>query len=77
MVADENKERGALYAEIARANDHPEWEADIRATFARVWVEEVAAGTWYQTARWCLGAKIGLLPLQQVNLNKKHQFSRS
>ncbi len=50
LVADENKERGALYAEIARANDHPEWEADIRATFARVWVEEVAAGTWYQTA---------------------------
>ena len=50
LVADENKERAALYAEIARANDHPEWEADIRATFARVWVEEVAAGTWYQDA---------------------------
>jgi len=50
LVADENKERGALYAEIARANDHPEWEADIRSTFARVWVEEVAAGTWYHKA---------------------------
>lgn len=50
LVADENKERGALYAEIARANDHPEWEAEIRSTFARVWVEEVAAGTWYQNA---------------------------
>jgi len=50
MVADENKERGALYAEIARANNHPEWEAEIRATFAKVWVEEVAAGTWYQNA---------------------------
>lgn len=50
LVADENKERGALYAEIARANDHPEWEADIRSTFARVWVEEVAGGTWYQDA---------------------------
>jgi len=50
LVADENKERGALYAEIARANDHPEWEADIRSTFARVWIEEVAAGTWYQNA---------------------------
>ncbi len=48
LVADENKERGALYAEIARANNHPEWEADIRSTFARVWIEEVAAGTWYQ-----------------------------
>lgn len=50
LVADENRERSALYAEIARANDHPEWEADIRATFARVWVEEVTAGTWYQSA---------------------------
>jgi len=50
LVADENKERGALYAEIARANNHPEWETDIRSTFARVWVEEVAAGTWYQNA---------------------------
>ena len=50
LVADENRERSALYAEIARANNHPEWEADIRATFARVWVEEVPAGTWYQAA---------------------------
>ncbi len=50
LVADENRERGALYAEIARANNHPEWEADIRATFAKVWVEEVPAGTWYQAA---------------------------
>ena len=50
LVADENKERSALYSEIARANDHPEWEDDIRSTFARVWVEEVAAGTWYQNA---------------------------
>jgi len=50
LVSDENRDRGALYAEIARANDHPEWEADIRDTFARVWVEEVSAGTWYQAA---------------------------
>jgi len=50
LVADENRDRGALYAEIARANDHPEWEAEIRTTFAKVWVEEVAAGTWYQDA---------------------------
>ena len=50
LVADENRDRSALYAEIARANNHPEWEADIRATFARVWVEEVPGGTWYQAA---------------------------
>jgi len=50
LVADENRDRSALYAEIARANNHPEWEADIRTTFARVWIEEVPAGTWYQNA---------------------------
>jgi hypothetical protein len=29
LVAAENKDRSALYAEIARANGHPEWKADI------------------------------------------------
>jgi len=48
LVADENRDRSALYAEIARANGHPEWEADIRSTFARVWVQEAPAGYWYQ-----------------------------
>lgn len=35
LVADENRDRNALYAEIARANGHPEWEQGIRDTFAR------------------------------------------
>ena len=26
---------------------HPEWEADIRRTFARRWVERGAQGGWY------------------------------
>jgi len=51
LVADENADRDALYREIARANGHPEWKADVRAIFARVWVEEARAGTWYQTAQ--------------------------
>lgn len=50
LVADENRDRDALYREIARANGHPEWESDIRKTFARVWVEEAARGYWYQDA---------------------------
>jgi uncharacterized protein len=50
LVADENNDRAALYREIARANGHPEWEANIRDTFARVWVEEAPAGYWYQDA---------------------------
>jgi len=48
LVADENSDRNALYREIARANGHPEWEPNIRSTFARVWVEEARPGTWYQ-----------------------------
>jgi len=48
LVADENKDRKALYAEIARANGHPEWRADIQSTFARRWVKKAAKGWWYQ-----------------------------
>lgn len=50
LVADENRDRKALYAEIARANGHPEWEKDIRATFAGRWIANAPAGWWYQDA---------------------------
>ncbi len=53
LVAQENKDREALYAEIARSNGHPEWKADIQATFARRWIDKAAAGWWYQSGgRW-------------------------
>jgi len=48
LVADENRDRDALYREIARANNHPEWEKDIRKTFSRIWIEEAPAGYWYK-----------------------------
>jgi uncharacterized protein YdbL (DUF1318 family) len=48
-VADDNRDRDALYREIAVANGHPEWEDEIRATFAKQWVEGAKAGWWYQT----------------------------
>ncbi|MBK1672019.1 hypothetical protein CKO35_01645 [Ectothiorhodospira shaposhnikovii] len=51
LVTEENADRNALYREIARANDRPEWESDIRATFARVWVQEAPRGYWYQDER--------------------------
>lgn len=47
-IADENRDRDALYREVARANGHPEWEAQIRATFARGWIERAPAGWYYQ-----------------------------
>jgi uncharacterized protein YdbL (DUF1318 family) len=47
LVADDNKDRETLYSEIAKANGHPEWEGDIRKTFARRWVERGAQPGWY------------------------------
>lgn len=47
LVAEDNRDRATLYAEIAKANGHPEWEADIRQTFARRWIERGAKPGWY------------------------------
>lgn len=47
LISKENSDRGALYKEIANANGHPEWEADIRSTFAKRWVGNAPAGWWY------------------------------
>ncbi len=49
-IADENRDRAALYREIALANNHPEWEPQIRATFAKSWIEKAHAGWYYQNA---------------------------
>lgn len=48
-VADDNRDRKALYREVAVANDHPEWEAQIRQVFARQWIDSARAGWWYQS----------------------------
>jgi uncharacterized protein len=48
LVADENADRANLYREIAAANGHPEWETDIRSTFAERWGSKAAAGWYYQ-----------------------------
>ena len=55
LVAEDNRDRATLYAELARANKHPEWEPDIRRTFARRWVERGAQPGWYYqdaSGRW-------------------------
>lgn len=48
LVAAENQDRNALYREVAVANNHPEWEAEVRSTFAQRWVQKASAGWWYQ-----------------------------
>lgn len=49
-VAEDNRDRKAVYREIAVANGHPEWENQIRDTFAKQWVRDAKAGWWYQTS---------------------------
>jgi uncharacterized protein YdbL (DUF1318 family) len=48
VVADENRDRKAVYREIAVANGHPEWEKDIQDTFAKEWVGNARRGWFYQ-----------------------------
>ncbi|GAA4862859.1 hypothetical protein GCM10023332_13680 [Luteimonas vadosa] len=48
-VADDNRDRKAVYREIAVANGHPEWEGQIRDVFARQWIESARSGWWYQS----------------------------
>lgn len=48
-VADDNRDRKAVYREVAVANGHPEWEGQIRDVFARQWVESARSGWWYQS----------------------------
>jgi len=47
LVSEDNADRAQLYAEIAKANNHPEWEADIRKSFAKRWVATGAQPGWY------------------------------
>ena len=50
LVSDDNADRSSLYREIASANAHPEWEADIRSTFAERWIANARAGWYYKSA---------------------------
>jgi uncharacterized protein YdbL (DUF1318 family) len=50
IVADENRDRSAVYREIAVANGHPEWEKDIQQTFAKEWSAKARKGWYYQDA---------------------------
>lgn len=50
QVAEDNRDRNAVYREIAVANGHPEWEGQIREIFASQWIASARAGWWYQDA---------------------------
>ena len=50
LVRQENNDRDALYRAVATANGHPEWEPQIRKTFAEGWVQRAPSGWYYRDA---------------------------
>lgn len=48
LVAAQNNDWNALYREIAKLNDHPEWEDSIRRTFAERWIAKANSGWYYR-----------------------------
>lgn len=50
LISAENQDRNTLYREIARANNHPEWEQEIRKTFSSRWIKLAQPGWWYQVS---------------------------
>jgi len=50
LVADENRDRKALYRELAIANGHPDWEQAIQNVFVKTWKDKAHKGWKYQDA---------------------------
>lgn len=50
LVADENRDRRALYREMAVANGHPDWEQAIQNVFVKTWKDHAHKGWKYQNA---------------------------
>ena len=48
LVAAQNNDWNALYAEISRLNNHPEWQDNIRRTFAQRWIAKADKGWYYR-----------------------------
>lgn len=50
LVADENRDRKALYRELAVANGHADWEDAIQNVFVKTWKDQAHKGWKYQDA---------------------------
>lgn len=48
LVAAQNNDWNALFAEIAKVNGHPEWQDSIRRTFAERWIAKADSGWYYR-----------------------------
>jgi len=58
LVDAENRDREALYSEIAKANNFPrEKIPDIKKIFAKSWSDQARSGWWIQDAQGNWGRK--------------------
>ena len=48
LVTAQNNDWLALYTEIAKLNGHPEWQDNIRRTFAQRWIAKANKGWYYR-----------------------------
>ena len=48
LIGDDNQDRATLYREIARVNGRPDWEANLRKTFAERWIHRAPPGWFYR-----------------------------
>ncbi|MEO8102608.1 MAG: YdbL family protein [Betaproteobacteria bacterium] len=48
LVEEDNKDRGTLYRELARANGRPDWEYKFQSTFAARWIDRAPVGWYYR-----------------------------
>ena len=48
LIAAENQDRTTIIREKIRAADKPEWEPELRATFAREYADKAESGWYYQ-----------------------------
>lgn len=58
LVAAQNRDLSQLYEEIAEANGHPQWAADIGSTFASRWISHAKQSGWYyrnSSGEWVKG----------------------
>ncbi|MHB8249522.1 MAG: DUF1318 domain-containing protein [Acidithiobacillus sp.] len=50
LVSTNNTLLQNLYQQIASANGHPEWEAQIQEAFAQAWINKAPPGRWFQNS---------------------------
>ncbi len=48
LISEDNKDRSAMYREIARANGRPDWENRFKYVFAERWIRRAPMGWYYR-----------------------------